>query len=337
MADPTESFTAFQCDLYLPEGISIETNNRGKYKFSFNEERTEAAYHTLSGSLQADGAVRMLCYSTDSEVFLGTEGALIYIPLTADASLAAGVYEFSIAGTVLTYQSGVKVTPDTYKGSIMVGDGGEVQEVKLYGRYTSEVLGEYSTVLAANSCITSVDLTEAINLPEDGLLTTGNPNTIVYLAEGDALSNEVNVVTVTSVPLGAYGRLCLRCPVAFSASQASYGRELAEGKYGTIVLPFAPETDDYVFYALTSAGDDVLVFDEVETPAANTPYLYKLRDGKSATRITGSEVAVSSELTPPKRLPGRWWAHTPTGQSQQAKMATGIIMPTPHRTTRSTG
>ncbi len=299
LTDPTESFTAFQCDLYLPEGISIETNNRGKYKFSFNEERTEAAYHTLSGSLQADGAVRMLCYSTDSEVFLGTEGALIYIPLTADASLAEGVYEFSVAGTVLTYQSGVKVTPDTYKGSIVVGDGGEVQEVKLYGRYTSEVLGEYSTVLAANSCITSVDLTEAIYLPEDGLLTTGNPNTIVYLAEGDALSNAYNVVTGDEcASLVLTDGYAFAAPVAFSASQASYGRELAEGKYGTIVLPYAPDTDDYVFYALTSAGDDVLIFDEVETPAANTPYLYKLRDGKSATRITGSEVAVSSELTP---------------------------------------
>jgi len=299
LTDPTASFTAFQCDLYLPEGISIETNNRGKYKFSFNEERTEAAYHTLSGSLQADGAVRMLCYSTDSEVFLGTEGALIYIPLTADASLAEGVYEFSVTGTVLTYQSGVKVTPDTYKGSIVVGDGGEVQEVKLYGRYTSEVLGEYSTVLAANSCITSVDLTEAIYLPEDGLLTTGNPNTIVYLAEGDALSNEVNVVTGDECAgLVLTDGYAFAAPVAFSASQASYGRGLAEGKYGTIVLPYAPDTDDYVFYALTSAGDDVLVFDEVETPAANTPYLYKLRDGKSATRITGNEVAVSSELTP---------------------------------------
>ena len=299
LTDPTESFTAFQCDLYLPEGISIETNNRGKYKFSFNEERTEAAYHTLSGSLQADGAVRMLCYSTDSEVFLGTEGALIYIPLTADASLAAGVYEFSIAGTVLTYQDGVKVTPDTYKGSIVVGDGGEVQEVKLYGRYTSEVLGEYSTVLAANSCITSVDLTEAIYLPEDGLLTTGNPNTIVYLAEGDALSNAYNVVTGDECAgLVLTDGYAFAAPVAFSASQASYGRELAEGKYGTIVLPYAPDTDDYVFYALISAGDDVLVFDEVETPAANTPYLYRLRDGKSATQITNSEVTVSSELTP---------------------------------------
>ena len=300
--NPGVEFTAFQCDLYIPEGLTVDLNRRGTaYNFSFNADadRTGAAYHTLSSAKQDDGGIRVLCYSTASEIFLGEEGALLNIPLTADASLAEGVYEFSIANTVLTYQDGVKVTPDTYKGSIVVGDGGEVQEVKLYGRYTSEVLGEYSTVLAANSRITSVDLTEAIYLPEDGLLTTGNPNTIVYLAEGDVLSNACNVVIGDEcASLVLTDGYAFAAPVAFSASQASYGRELAEGKYGTIVLPYAPDTDDYVFYALTSAGDDVLIFDEVETPAANTPYLYRLRDGKSATQITNSEVTVSSELTP---------------------------------------
>ena len=300
--NPGVEFTAFQCDLYLPEGLTVDLNRRGTaYNFSFNADadRTGAAYHTLSSAKQDDGGIRVLCYSTASEIFLGEEGALLNIPLTADASLAEGVYEFSIANTVLTYVNGVKVSPETYKGSIVVGDGGEVQEVKLYGRYTSEVLEEYSTVLAANGGITSVDLTEAIYLAEDGLLTTGNPNTIVYLAEGDALANADNVVVGDEcASLVLTDGYAFAAPVAFSASQASYGRELAGGKYGTIVLPFAPDTDDYVFYALTSAGDDVLVFDEVETPVANTPYLYQLRDGKSATRITGSEVAISSELTP---------------------------------------
>lgn len=299
LTDPTESFTAFQCDLYLPEGVSVDKDKRGRYAFSFNEERTDASYHTLSGSQQADGAVRMLCYSTDSEVFLGADGALVYIPLTADASLKEGVYEFSIASTVLTYRNGEKVTPETYKGSIVVGDGGEVKDVKLYGRYTSEVLDEYTAAFGTNAGITSLNLTEALYLPADGSLTTGNPNTIVYLAEGDALANENNVVVGDeSANLMLADGYAFSAPVAFNASQASYERELAEGKYGTIVLPFAPNTDDYVFYALTSAGDDALIFDEVQSPVANTPYLYKLRDGKSATQITNNEVAVSSELTP---------------------------------------
>ena len=299
LTDPTESFTAFQCDLYLPEGVSVDKDKRGRYAFSFNEERTDASCHTLSSALQADGAIRVLCYSANTYNFLGTEGALLNIPLTAETSLANGVYEFTIANTVLTYVDGVKVMPETYKGSIVVGDGGEVKEVKLYGRYTSEVLYGYTAAFGTNAGITSLDLTEALYLPADGSLTTGNPNTIVYLAEGDALANENNVVVGDECAnLMLADGYAFSAPVAFNASQASYERELAEGKYGTIVLPFAPNTDDYVFYALTSVGDDALIFDEVQSPVANTPYLYKLRDGKSATQITNNEVAVSSELTP---------------------------------------
>ena len=295
LADPSESFTAFQCDLYLPDGISIDTNNRGKYKFNFNEERTDASYHTLSGSLQADGAVRMLCYSTDSEVFLGKDGALINIPLTADASLASGVYEFTIANTVLTYVSGEKVEPETYKGSIVVGDGGEVKEVKLHGRYTADVLEEYSTVLAANSGITSVDLTEAVSVDSESTLTMGNPNTLVYLAEGMSLANTCNVVSGDECSsLVLTDGYAFDAPVAFTAAKASYTRELASGKYGTIVLPFAPNVEEYVFYALTEAGDNSLTFDEVAQPEANTPYLYTLRDGEAGTAITASNVQIET-------------------------------------------
>ena len=297
LADPTESFTAFQCDLYLPEGISIDTNNRGKYKFSFNEERTDASFHTLSGSLQTDGSVRILCYSTDSEVFFGTDGALINIPLTADASLKSGVYEFSIANTVLTYVDGRKVEPELYRGSIIVGDGGEIESMKLYGKYTVGVLKKFTSALSANESVTSVDLTDGVSVAESGMLTTGNPNTLIYLAENAALANANNVVCGEDCSnLKLTDGYAFAAQTEFVALQASYTRELAAGKYGTITLPFAPENEYYIFYELTSVGNNTLTFDEVDEPQANTPYLYSLRDGKSATAIIGTGAMVSSEL-----------------------------------------
>lgn len=295
LADPTESFTAFQCDLYLPEGISINKNKRGKYELSFNEERTDASYHTLSGSLQADGAVRMLCYSTDSEVFLGTDGALINIPLTADAALKSGVYEFSIANTVLTYQNGTKVEPVTYKGSIIVGDGGEVESMKLYGKYTAGVLEDFSASLSTNKSITSIDLTDAVSVAESGTLAAGNPNMLVYLSENATLANENNVVCGDECSsLQLTDGYAFDAPVAFTAQQASYTRVLTAGMYGTILLPFAPNVEEYVFCALTEANDNSLTFDEVAQPEANTAYLYTLRDGLSAAAITASNVQIES-------------------------------------------
>ena len=86
-----------------------------------------------------------------------------------------------------------------------------------------------------------------------------------------------------------------------------YHRELASGKYGTIMLPFTPDAEsleNFAFYSLTSAENDMLIFDEVEAPQANTPYLFSLREGKSAIQITGGETAISSVITNPEEVNG---------------------------------
>ena len=296
--NPGDAFTGIQLDLHMPEGISVPVDGDGYYYVDLGSRTTSRKHVLPECSVQEDGSLRVLCYSNSNALFSGEEGDVLAITVAGDEDLAGGVYEMALKNIVLSRPDVTNYKPADYALSILSGDAGEETALTLKGIYTKEVLGQFSAALANNSGITSVDLTAGIEVDNTATLTTGNPNTIVYLAEGGALANEVNVVTGDEcASLVLTDGYAFAAPVAFSASQASYGRELAEGKYGTIVLPFAPETDDYVFYALTSAGDDVLVFDEVETPAANTPYLYKLRDGKSATQITGNEVAVSSELT----------------------------------------
>ena len=90
-------------------------------------------------------------------------------------------------------------------------------------------------------------------------------------------------------------------------SAITYHRELASGKYGTIMLPFSPDAEslgNFAFYSLTSAENDMLIFDEVEAPQANIPYLFSLREGKSAIQITGGETTISSEITNPEEVNG---------------------------------
>ncbi len=82
-----------------------------------------------------------------------------------------------------------------------------------------------------------------------------------------------------------------------------YNRELGAGKYGTIMLPFAPDAEsveNFAFYSLSSVDGETLIFDEVATPLANTPYLYALREGKSATQITGGETTIASAIATPE-------------------------------------
>lgn len=85
-------------------------------------------------------------------------------------------------------------------------------------------------------------------------------------------------------------------------ADVSYSRTITEGKYGTIILPFAPDAtslENYAFYELIESGEGYMRFEEVATPVANTPYIYTLRDGKENVAITGDSTTISSTMQTP--------------------------------------
>ena len=85
-------------------------------------------------------------------------------------------------------------------------------------------------------------------------------------------------------------------------ADVSFSRTIAEGKYGTIILPFAPNAtslENYAFYELVESGDGYMKFEEVATPVANTPYIYTLREGKENVAIAGGETTISSTVETP--------------------------------------
>jgi len=70
---------AFQCDIYLPEGITLQKNNKGKYEISLDENRKDD--HTITIAEQPDGAIRIVVASLSSSTFSGTEGTLFNMEL----------------------------------------------------------------------------------------------------------------------------------------------------------------------------------------------------------------------------------------------------------------
>lgn len=88
-------------------------------------------------------------------------------------------------------------------------------------------------------------------------------------------------------------------PAASEYASVAYIRGMAEGAYGTILLPFAPDAkslEHYAFYALAECGDGFIRFQEVAEPVANTPYIYSLREGKENIAITGGHTTVSADI-----------------------------------------
>ena len=78
-------FTAFQCDIYLPEGITLQTN-KGKYDITLDEERMND--QTITTTLQADGAIRMAVDSFTSSLFSGNSGNLFYLNLLGGENIS---------------------------------------------------------------------------------------------------------------------------------------------------------------------------------------------------------------------------------------------------------
>ena len=117
-----------------------------------------------------------------------------------------------------------------------------------------------------------------------------NANAIPSTAKRHLMLNDNNVADFNTANANTF-------------ADVSYTRTISEGKYGTIILPFAPDAaslENYAFYELTENSDDYMKFEEVLTPIANTPYIYTLREGKENIAITGGETTISSSIVTPE-------------------------------------
>lgn len=294
--------TAFQLDLSLPEGLEIDLNRRGTaYNLTFNTDadRTDATYHTLSSAKQNNGDIRILCYSTSLATFWGDDGAIINIPVTASSDMQAGVYDFTLKNIILTQTDAAKIIPADYRGTIVIGDGGNVKSIKLYGTYSGETIKDFSAAFSSNESITSLNLEEAV-IKEGTIeeLTTANPNTLLYVTEGQSLGNSKNIVVGEQCEmLELTDNMPFSAPKRFVAQEAVYTRNVAAQGWYSLCLPFAPMIDSQIklekFIDFNEA-ERVVYFEEETFPRPYVPYIFKTTNNNVSFR--GSFVEI--EATP---------------------------------------
>ena len=90
-----EPVTAFQTDLYLPEGFEL-------LDVVLSSRKSDD--HFISRNTMADGATRILCYSMSLNAFEGNEGELFYITVGVPND-AAGDYTLMLKKSLLTTAS----------------------------------------------------------------------------------------------------------------------------------------------------------------------------------------------------------------------------------------
>lgn len=303
-----EAVCAYQTDLVLPEGIKVNvkkipgTSVVLETGISIVTDRSYGyELHTISSSEQKDGCMRILCYSDQNVCYTGNNGAVATISLIADTDIEAGVYEFGLKNSEVTFESKELYNPWAYTTSIAVGTYAE-GILTLAGEYTTEAVEVLNKALAEKDDIMIVDMT-SVRVFEGAVEVTNNPNTLIYTSEEIGITNENNVVvdgTCNSLILTDGYPFTTTCD--FTVVNGVYNRTLSIGKYGTVVLPF--EIDEatkaaYEFYTFKAQGEDYLQFEVVENPTVGTPYLFINKGEMTAGGFVAVGGQVSTKLNEP--------------------------------------
>jgi uncharacterized Zn-binding protein involved in type VI secretion len=85
----TTNLMGWQCDINLPEGLTLEMKAAGKPAATLGD-RFSTTEHKISSSCLANGDYRFIATSMDGEAIPSTSGILFTVTLNADASLTVG-------------------------------------------------------------------------------------------------------------------------------------------------------------------------------------------------------------------------------------------------------
>lgn len=304
LLNPDDEFTAFECDIVLPEGIGWEytTDRRGNIiytqpTFNADADRTDANYHTLSNiKKMEDGSFKVMCYSMAKETFQDEAGAILNLPLTFSPELAEGIYEIEVANTVLTRTDVTDKKIGSYRASVVVGTP-DAKSAVIYGDVNATAVAMINERLAG--CGT-LDLRGALAVDGNTAFTL-NDNAVIFVADGMSIKNAKNVVEDgTCAVLTLTDGVAFTPSESFTAESASYGRTLGKDEYGTLVLPFEPDAATkaaYAFYELSEADGSTLTFDETTAPEAGTPYVIVRKDDAATFAGSGAIAVTAGDAT----------------------------------------
>lgn len=117
------ALTAFQTDIYLPEGLSVYQDD-GEYIFDVSS-RTTYRKHTITADTLpgGDGVIRLMCYSTNLNTFSGNSGDLIYFTVVASDDFS-GTHKIELKNTLFSDINSV--------GYVFPNSETNVEEEKVY-------------------------------------------------------------------------------------------------------------------------------------------------------------------------------------------------------------
>ena len=105
MLDNETAYTAFQIDIYLPEGLTVEQED-GDYIFDLTSRKGRD--HNISSQLQVDGSIRVISYSPSIKAYSGNSGALVTFSVTASSDFE-GPASILLKNILFTTVAGIEI------------------------------------------------------------------------------------------------------------------------------------------------------------------------------------------------------------------------------------
>ena len=120
--DNTGEITGIQADIVLPEGLSVAIDDEGYYCVTLNSTR-KTRNHTIDGNYQADGAFRIVSYTSDSKPFKLNTGEIATSELTPIGTNIT-VHTIAVTNIELAAPDGTQFFPDD-ESCTVIGPAGE--------------------------------------------------------------------------------------------------------------------------------------------------------------------------------------------------------------------
>jgi hypothetical protein len=228
-------------------------------------------------------------------------GSLLLMTFRAPLQATDGVYTVALKNIVFTDAEGNEYHAAPYAANIFLGDDPKAEimdgTVTFCGNYSNPHVFALLENAIPTGSFTMLDLAKVTALPASTTFTLSNPNTLIRTASNLGLTQDNVVVGNVCESLVLTDGHPFHNTKTFTATSASYSRTMPN-TYGTIYLPFAPDTEEYVFLAPTGVDATALTFDEVPAPQPNTPYLYRAKGtGAGAIAATNVTIPVSTAQT----------------------------------------
>lgn len=117
----TKAVTAFQFDLYLPDGIYVSSTKEDDevlYNITFNGERAKSS-HVIAAEPQGEGILRVVAYSNMNAAFADNDGVIVNIAL-AVGDVADGNYQIELQNIRMVTEDEQEMLAPDHSATIVI-------------------------------------------------------------------------------------------------------------------------------------------------------------------------------------------------------------------------